>query len=62
MILKMYNGDASYSIIFEDIVSGDDNLYLTANMTLGTYDYIELLCVDASKGAQKWIEMSRSNN
>jgi len=62
MILKMYNGDASYSIIFEDIVSGDDNLYLTANMTLGTYDYIELLCVDATKAAQKWIEMSRSNN
>jgi len=62
MIIKFYNNEASYTIIFEDIISGDDNLYLSADMTLAQYDYIEMLCIDATKDAQVWIETSRSNN
>ncbi|EFK95510.1 hypothetical protein LDC_2476 [sediment metagenome] len=61
-VVRIYNGEASYTIILEDYVSGDDNLYLSANFTMGTNDVIELMCIDPSVSAQKWIEISRSNN
>ena len=64
MVLKIYNGDATYDAVFIDIVSGDDNLYMSGNATLSAahYDYIEFMCVDATKGAQVWMQTGESDN
>jgi len=64
MVLKIYNADADYDAVFVDLVGNDDNLYMAGDFTLsaGLYQYIEFLCIDATKAAQKWMETSRSNN
>lgn len=64
MILRFYNADATYDAVFLDLVSGDDNLYMSGNATLaaGHYDNITFQCVDATKNAQKWMQISESDN
>ena len=64
MVLRIYNADALYDAYFVDLVGGDDNLYMSGNFTqtAGHYDFIEFQCVDATKGAQKWMQTSKSDN
>ena len=63
MELRFYNGDASFAMYFKDLISGDDNLNMDGDFTAMTqYDYIEFLCVDATKNSQIWMETGISNN
>ncbi len=62
MILRFYNNDASFTVIFKDIVSGDDNMYMEGDITLGQYDNIAFECADATKQAQVWMELRRKDN
>lgn len=63
MIIRFYNGDASYSMEFEDLVGDDDNLYMAGDFaSMAKYDYIEFQCVVESIVGQTWIETGRSNN
>jgi len=62
MVIRLVNNEASYTIILKDIVGNDDNLYLSANFTMGLLDYIELMCIDDGVDSQQWFETSRSNN
>lgn len=62
MVLRIYNDDAIGYCIFKDFVDSDDNLYMTANLTMNKYDYIEFMCVVESIIGQTWMETGRSNN
>lgn len=61
-IVRIFNGEVSYTVILKDYVGNDDNLYLSANFTMGKNDIIELMCISPTKGSQIWVEVSRSNN
>lgn len=63
MIIRFYNGDASYTMEFEDYVGGDDNIYMAGDFaSMGQYDFIEFQCVVESIVGQTWMETARSNN
>ncbi|MCP4394537.1 MAG: hypothetical protein GY804_09770 [Alphaproteobacteria bacterium] len=64
MVLRFYNADEDYEMIFLDVVAGDDNLYMSGNFTCqaDNFDHIQFECVDATKGAQKWMQTGESDN
>src|SRR3990167_594267 len=60
-IIVLRNATVPYTILLKDYVSGDDNLYLAGNFTMGYNDIITLMCI-AEEPALAWVEVSRSNN
>jgi len=62
MILRIYNDDNIGYITFKDLVSGDDNLYMSGNFSLSKYDFIEFQCVVESIIGQTWMQTNEQNN
>ena len=60
--IRLVDVDVNFVITLKDFVGNDDNLYLTADLTLSQYDFLELMCIDETVGDQIWIETGRSNN
>jgi len=60
-IIVLRNATVPYTILLKDYVSGDDNLYLAGNFTMGYNDILTLMCI-AEEPALAWVEVSRSNN
>lgn len=60
-IIRFWNLSDVYTLTFTKLVGDDDNLYMSADMTLGQLDNITFQCVDPSASGQVWMEISRTN-